>query len=444
MIDKLKPYKITDFFNSEYVNWASYDTIRKIGSVVDGQKNASRKALWYTLQKNLKNELKVSQMDSKASEFTEYLHGSMVNVIVNLAQNYTGTNNINLLYPEGNFGTRLVPEPSAPRYIYTYGTKECFEMFNKEDTEILDQQTFEGQKIEPKFLLPKLPLILINGSIGPATGYAQKILPRNPKEIEKYINYYLTHPDAPKKPFKNKPWYKGFKGNIRQGDNLKNWIIEGAFEVKGNIVTITELPIGYSLKSYKKVLNALENQKKIISYKDYSEEEFHFEVKMPRDVMKTMYKNKLITYLKLYKKVTENYTVMNEYNKIEVFDSISEIMDRYIEVKLKYLQKRKEYLIQKITSDIKLDISRYFFVKNIVDDKLIINKRKTQDIILDLEKIPKIIKKDDSYDYLLGMTIGALTVEKMQHLMNKIKIQKEELDFVKSSTLQEMWIKDLE
>ena len=184
---------VTEFFNREYCNWASYDNLRKIASFVDGQKNAARKVLWYTLQKNQKNEIKVSQLDSKVAESEEYLHGSMAGVVVNLAKDYPGSNNINLMYPEGNFGTRLIPEASAPRYIYTYGTKAFFEMFNKQDDAILNSQSFEGKDIEPVFMLPKLPVLLINGSEGVTSGYAQKILPRNPKDIQKYISYYLNN-----------------------------------------------------------------------------------------------------------------------------------------------------------------------------------------------------------------------------------------------------------
>ena len=440
---KLQSRKTSDFFNDEYINWASYDNLRKIASLVDGQKNAARKVLWYIQQKNQNQEIKVSQLDSKSAEYTEYLHGSMEGVIVNLAQDYTGTNNINLLYPEGNFGTRLVPEASASRYIYTYGTKEFFDVFNKEDTNILEHQNFEGRQIEPKFLLPKLPLLLINGSEGISSGFAQKILPRNPKEIEKYIRYYLNKPDAVIKPFKNKPWFKGFKGQVHQGEENNQWVIEGAFEVKDTTVTITELPIGYSLKSYKKVLDKLEDEKKIQSYKDYSQEDFHFVIKMDRKTMKTMDKNRLLDYLKLRKKITENYTVMTENNTIEVFDSVSDILWRYINVKKKYLQKRKDYMIQELTKNIRELVSKYVFIRSIVDETLVITKRPTEDIINDLEKMDKIIKVQDSFDYLLGMSIRSLTEERMKKLMQQIKDYKTELDFIKQVTIEDLWLEDL-
>jgi len=184
-------------------DYASYSTLRMIPSVVDGFKNAQRKAFWGI--RNYTNGLiKVEQAssDSKVSEFTEYLHGSMAGVIVNMAQDYVGTNNINLLQPEGNFGTRMIPESSAARYIYTYGAPLMFSMFNQADTDILEHQNFENHQIEPVFLVPTLPLILVNGATGISSGFAQKILPRDPKRIKKYILDYLQRPQK-RKTYKN-------------------------------------------------------------------------------------------------------------------------------------------------------------------------------------------------------------------------------------------------
>src|SRR5574344_2245333 len=122
--------KISGFFNNEYVNQSSYDNLRKIASIVDGQKNASRKVLYTVLEKNIKEKIKVSQLGSKVAEFAEYLHGNMDNVIVNLAQDYTGTNNLPLLQKKGNFGTRFAQEASASRYIFTHGSDNLFKLFN--------------------------------------------------------------------------------------------------------------------------------------------------------------------------------------------------------------------------------------------------------------------------------------------------------------------------
>jgi len=440
---KLQKRPITDFFNGEYVNWGSYDNLRKIGSLVDGQKNASRKVLWYTLQKNLKNEIKVSQLNSKVAEATEYLHGDMSGSIVNLAKDYAGSNNLNLMHPEGNFGTRLIPEASAARYIYTHGTKEFFETFTKNDDAILKHQSFEGTQIEPIFMLPKLPVLLCNGSLGVSPGYAQKILSRNPKELQKYITYYLKNPDAPRKPFRNKPYFEGFNGTVVQGETSKQWIIKGAFTRKGNKVTINELPIGYNLKSYLKVLDKLEEQKKITDYDDKSETDFEFVVHFNRKFLDTLTDDKLMTLLKLNKPITENFTVMDENNRVVVYDTADEVLQHYIKVKMEYLQKRKDYLVLDITKNIKLDVSRYFFIKSIVDETLVIVKRPTQDIIDDLSKTPKILTKEGNYDYLLNMSIQSLTEERLQKLMQKIKDQKVTLDKTKATSIEQMWLDDL-
>lgn len=438
----------TDFFNTEYCNYASYDNIRKIPSLVDGQKNAARKILWYLFQKNINTsakEVKVSQLDSKVAEATEYLHGSMAGVIVNLAQDYVGTNNINLLSPEGNFGTNLVPESSAARYIYTFGTPEMFKIFNTEDNDILEHQEFEGHKIEPKFMLPKLPMLLINGSEGISSGYASKILPRNPVEIQKYIEYYLLHPNAPKKPFQNKPYYRGFKGTIISGEESNKWEIIGTF-VRNNakgLVKITELPVGTNLKQYIKTLDKLEDDKVIISYKDNTTDNFDFDIKFNRKSLQAMPDEQLITVLKLRKKVSENYTVVDEFNKVQVFSSVSEIMDAYIAVKRAYIAKRKQHLVSSISQDIRIDVSKYVFIKSIVDNKLVISNRPIVDVEADIAKIDKIIPRDNSYDYLLNMSVRTLTKERLQRLMQDIKDKKAHLDFVRKASIEDMWIQDL-
>ena len=178
---------ITEFFNTDYVNYSSYDNLRKIASLLDGQKNAARKILYTILAKNIKEKIKVSQLGSKVAEFAEYLHGNMDNVIVNLAQDYTGTNNLPLLQKKGNFGTRFAQEASASRYIFTYGSDNLFKLFNKDDIEILTKQYFEGQEIEPMFYVPNLPILVINGSEDVSSGFAQKILPRSVNDVKRNL-----------------------------------------------------------------------------------------------------------------------------------------------------------------------------------------------------------------------------------------------------------------
>ncbi len=432
---------ITDFFNTDFVDYASYDNLRKIASLVDGQKNAARKIIYTTLQKSIKDKIKVSQLGSKVAEFAEYLHGGMDGVIVNLAQDFTGTNNLPLLHKKGNFGTRFAQEASASRYIFTYGSNELFKTFMKEDNDILIKQYFEGQEIEPLFYVPNLPILLINGSEGVSSGFAQKILPRELKTVKQYIKNKLDSKKLPKL----EPFYNGFYGDIVQGDNPAQWLIKGKIKrLSGGKFEILEVPIGYDLKSYLSILDELEENKIIKSYKDKSEDDkFCFEVSMSPSDLAKFTDDELLIKMKLVKKVTENYTCMNEFNKVEVFENIYDIIDRYVKIKLEYLQKRKDYQLQKLEDDIKIDFSKYLFIKNIVENKLLINKRKKDDIIKDLEKIDNVIKREDSYDYLLNMGIMSLTEERMNKLQEDIKVKKETLDSLKLKSPEEIWQEEI-
>lgn len=431
--------KVTDFFKNDYVNVGSYDNLRKIASVVDGQKNAGRKILYTILEKNIKEEIKVSQLGSKIAEFTEYLHGSLDNVVVNLAQNFVGTNNIPMLVREGNFGTRFTQEASASRYIYTHGSPEFFKLFSKQDSPILQDQYFEGAKIEPRFFVPELPILLINGSEGVSFGFAQKILPRSPKVLTKLIKDRLAGKKW--KETNITPYYEGFKGTIVQGDTHNQWLIKGAIQ-RASItrVIITELPIGYDLRSYLEVLDALEEKKAIQSYTDQSEDDnFKFEVVFQSKMLKDMTDDEVLSHLKLIKKVSENYTVVDEFNKIRVFNDVVEILNHYIDVKLTYLDKRKTYQLSRIQSEIDVDQSKYYFIEAIVKGNLVVNNRKKADVEADLAKMTNIIQVDGSYDYLLNMNIMSLTSERMKRLKDAITDKKTELTALKKLTVGDIW-----
>lgn len=434
--------KISEFFNNDYVNQASYDNLRKIASLVDGQKNASRKILYTILEKNVKEKIKVSQLGSKVAEFAEYLHGNLDGVIVNLGQDFPGTNNIPLLQKKGNFGTRFSQEASASRYIYTYGTPQFFELFKKDDTPILKHQFFEGQQIEPMFYVPTLPILLINGSEGVSSGFAQKILPRNPEDIKKYISAKLNGKNSK---VQLVPYYEGFKGTVEAGENSSQWLIKGVLKITGiNKVEISEVPIGYDLKSYIDVLDDLEDKKVIQGYRDKSEDDkFSFEVTVPSKFLKEWPMDELMNKLKLIKKVSENYTVIDENNKIVVYESAAEILDHYISVKLASLTARKEHLKGRLEDEIRYDYSKYLFIKMIVEGTLIVAKCKKADIVKDLDKVKDILSKDDSYDYLLNMNILSLTDERMTKLEQDIKAKKSELDTLLKKSIEQLWTEEI-
>lgn len=436
--------KLSEFFSTDYVDFASYDNLRKIANVIDGQKNSSRKILYTVLEKKIKDEVKVSQLGAKVAEFTEYLHGNLDGVIVNLAQTFVGTNNLNLLVPEGNFGTRFNQEAAASRYIYSYGSKDLFKYFSDEDNPILIHQSFEGQKIEPRFYVPDLPIILINGSEGISSGFAQKILPRSKKQVIDAIKNYLTSGKI--SAAKLTPHYNGFNGSIVQGDSDNQWIIKGVAEkVSSTKVIVTEVPIGYELKDYIDILDALEEKKEIVGYRDLStDDNFKFEIQFNRKTLEGLNDDGLLQKLKLIRRVSENYTCMNENNKIIVFDNIAELLEYYIKIKIEYMTKRKTYKLEKLLSDTEIAKSKYHFIKAIIDGKLVINNRPKQEIVENLINIPQISMYMDSYDYLLNMNMLSLTKERLEKLEQDVQDLESDYKTLLILTETELWLQNLD
>lgn len=443
----MKRLKVSDFLNKDLVDYASYDNLRKIGSCIDGQKNASRKVLYTVLDKNIKDEIKVSQLDSKAAEYADYLHGSMSGVITNMACKYAGSNNLNLLHPEGNFGTRFENAASAPRYIFTHKAKILDSLFNSSDKNVLIQQTFEGNDIEPMFYLPNLPLLLINGSEGVSSGFAQKILPRDVNNIKKAVLQILNNKKV--SPELLIPSFNGFNGVVEQGESNNQWVIKGSISrINKTTLQISEVPIGQDLLGYISVLDDLEEKKFIKSYKDKSEnDKFLFNITMTEADLNKFSEDELLQKFKLIKKVSENYTTMSEINSIKVFNSAEEILRHYVSIKLKYLEKRKQYQLSEFEEDIKLNYSKYIYIKNIIDEKikLTLNKkaRKKSEIEEDISKIENIIKKDDSFDYLLNMNMLSLTEERMNKLQEDMKFKKIEMDKLKETDIKDIWLSEL-
>lgn len=430
------------FYANEYSQYALYDSIRSIGSYIDGQKITARKTLYTVGQKNITQPVKVIRLQSTVSEYTSYIHGenSIGGVIINLAQNFAGANNIALLKPEGSFGTRTIPAAAATRYIFSCKHPIYDSIFYDSDLDILEHQTFENEPIEPKFLVPIIPLLLVNGSEGMGTGFAQKILPRNPLDIIKSIEKYLKT----KKVTVGSPWFNGYTGTVKWNEDQQNWWVFGKFE-KTSVTTIkiTEIPIGYTVESYCNVLDKLEDAKVIQSYTDASNKnKFEFTIKATKDFVSNS-DEILFDKLKLIKRFSENFTSISENNSVVEFTSAEEIFEAYCKIRLVYYEKRKASIIRKIEDELSLLSNRYLFIKAVTEDKIIINKRTKADVETQCAKLD-LRKRNDSYDYLLDLNIISLTEEKMKQQKDKVIKLKAELDKIKSTEPADMWIEELQ
>jgi len=219
----------TDFINKELIHFSKYDCERSIPNLMDGLKISLRKILYSAFKKNLTSEIKVAQFSGYVSEQSGYHHGeaSLNAAIVGMAQDFVGSNNINLLLPNGQFGTRLQggKDSASERYIFTQLSPLTRLIYRKEDDPILEYLEDDGFPVEPRFYVPIIPMILVNGGKGIGTGFSTDILSYDPLMLVEYIENLLK--------LENKdetftPFYKDFQGTCVPLEG-KKYIIKGKY-----------------------------------------------------------------------------------------------------------------------------------------------------------------------------------------------------------------------
>lgn len=172
-----------------------------------------------------------------------------------MAQNFVGSNNLNLLMPIGQFGSRNMggKDAASARYIHTTLNPVTRSLFNAADNALLVINVEEGEFIEPNYYIPVVPLILINGAEGIGSGWSTSIPRFNPRDIVKNLKRLME-----KEPYiPMTPWYQGFRGTIEEVQGVegsKSYTMKGVYRVidEGqDSVEISELPIGKCTRDYK-------------------------------------------------------------------------------------------------------------------------------------------------------------------------------------------------
>ena len=442
-----KKVNIKDLINKELVLFSIADNVRSIPSLIDGLKPSQRKIIFACIKRNLYSEIKVSQLAGYVSEVSSYHHGeaSLQDTIINLAQTFTGSNNMNLLEPAGQFGTRLLggKDASSPRYIFTHLSKHFKELFNTDDFDILDYLDDDGQSIEPKFYVPTLPIVLINGACGIGTGFSTDIPCFNPDDIKERLLRLVGNEDADIQEMT--PWYRGFEGTIKKVEDNK-WTSHGIYTIKANVITISELPVGTWTEDYKSFLDKLETENTIYSYKNMSTETtVHFEIKMPLETVYEWNDNREIEKkLKLISHISaKNMYVFNEKNEIVKMESPEEIIYHFWRIRNDYYIKRQKKLIEKISSELDLITAKINFVNDVIDEKIKVFRQKLDYVNKQLEE-KQYIKIDNSYTFLTDMKIHTFSEDTIEKLIKKQKELQEMFSKISNYTLKDFWMDDIQ
>ena len=430
----VKQLDITDFVHKDLVNFSLADLKRSIAHMADGLKPSQRKVMFACFKKNLKDEMKVAQLAAFVAEKSAYHHGevSLADTIVKLANDYTGSNNINLLEPCGQFGTRLMggKDASQTRYIFTKLTKDARKIFDPRDDAVLNYLDDDGRSIEPDFYMPTLPMVLVNGTEGIGTGFSCYVPPFNPVDIKENIKRFLNGDEI----VAMRPWFRGFKGVVHKEEDT--WMMEGVWNWSGMNIVVTELPPGRWTQDYKEYLDGLVEKKLIGGYVNNSTtEDVHFEIMeyTGKDLLKDLKLRKTFR--------VSNMHLFHPTKGIHKYASPEEILKDFVELRLDHYKKRKAHLIDVLEKRAAMCGHKSKFVSMVIEGKLVVFKRKKVELEAEMSSIfPKI---DGNLDYLLNTKTVEYTEERVKALTDEARQAEIDLERMMKTSHITMWKNDI-
>jgi DNA topoisomerase-2 len=453
-----------NFIDKEMIHFSKYDCARSIPNMVDGLKISLRKILYSAFKRKLTSEIKVAQFSGYVSEHSEYHHGeaSLNGAIVNMAQNFVGSNNINLLEPQGQFGTRLQggDDSASERYIFTMLNTLTRYLFPEADDAVLAYLNDDGTMVEPEYYVPIIPFALVNGISGIGTGFSCNIAPYNPITIIQYLKNKLAGSSNSAVDFI--PYYEGFKGTVQRLVEQK-YLIKGLYvKVSDDTIRITELPVGTWTMPYTTFLETLldgssvdKAGKKIPpAIKDFTsictEVSVDFTVVFQKGRLEELEEtvdangcNGVEKLLKLFTTVsTTNMHMFNAECKLHKYTSIEEIIDEFYVTRMGIYQKRKAYLVADMEKKMVRLSNRARYIQETLTGSIDLRRKNAQQVN-DLLVAMKFVPFDGEFKYLIKMPMDSVTQENVDAIMKEKETTEKELAALKSTTLEQMWSHEL-
>jgi len=466
----IKKTQINDFINKELIHFSNSDTSRSIGSSIDGLKTSQRKILFSCFKRKLYSEIRVAQLSGYVSEHAAYHHGevSLQGAIIGMAQDFVGSNNINLLKPNGQFGTRIMggADAASSRYIHTEINPVTDLIFRKEDINLLKYINDDGILVEPEYYAPIIPMILVNGMVGIGTGWSTNVPQFNPIDIINNIkrkiqigNYNSMH-----------PIYKGFKGKIIKVNDC-NYISKGNYELNDNKLVITELPIGEWTDKYIRFLEEdilSEKSELILDFDNHStEEDISIKVTLSDtflyDKKNFTVKDKVSTFEKKLKLVSNiSLTNMHAFNKdckIQKYGTIYQILDEHYRVRLQLYSTRKAYILNELNNKLCILENKIKFINSVINKNIKVSECSKQDLLKQLfddkyklyDSSTNIIEDPidlelikNGYNYLINMPIYSMTLDKVNELNNELNKINNDIEIITNKDTKTMWIEELD
>lgn len=465
------PY--ASFVHDELIHFSNADNLRSLPHLMDGLKPSQRKILFGCLKRGLRQEVKVAQLAGYVSEHAAYHHGeaSLNSTIVGMAQTFVGANNINLLVPVGQFGSRLLggKDSASPRYIHTYLEPIVESLVRKEDAAILKVIEDDGLKVEPEYYLPTVPLLAINGSVGIGTGFSTDIPPHNPTDILALLRDRIEGRRPTLANIALKPWWFGFKGSVSAATGATDtWITKGIYTLDDSkrTVTITELPVGTWTKDYKVFLDSLcgsdtgaavndDGRPVLKSFDDlYDDETVRFVLYMSDDYYEDI-KADTAEFEKRFKLTsqwrTTNMTCFNMDMKITKYGSVGDMIEAYYEPRMTAYEQRRLSEMARLEHDMRECDARARFLKAVLEGSLDLRRASDEEIVAAMQKHglpalsdPEFPETVDAYEYLLKLRMDRVKASAIEEAEKQLLVARMAFESLRDTTASTLWLRDLQ
>ncbi len=471
---------LSTFIDRQLVLFSREDLKRSLPCVFDGLKISNRKILYTCLSHNIDKPVKVIILSGKVIEVSQYHHGdaSIQGAITAMGQNYVGSNNISLLYPKGQFGSRISNgnDAASARYISTCIRPITKILFSKYDTPLLKYTIVDNKQAEYETYLPILPILLINGSKGIGTGFSSDVYSYNPLDLVDWIKVWLDDEDKVKDLDRLMPWYMNFKGDVellyedsvrdRFGKEVpSHFVTRGILEKTGkqNEWIISEIPIGKSISEVKEWLEHLntgvlpknkkkennrwttKNKGKIVSLSDRSSDlEPEFIFKTSKNFVPSISEINNMDILEEKKKL-RNMTVLDENGYPYTLNSAEEVLLFFCKKRLRFYILRQEYWTKEYKRQYDKEYNKMKFVDLVSSEEINMRLNETEiKDILTKKKFKKMEGDKNEYDYLLNMQMRSMNKNKVLELKKKVQELKKLYETIKNKSPKDWWLEDLD
>ena len=440
---------ITEFLNKEYKEYTFYVLAnRALPSLIDGLKTGARKIMHAAFNGGLKNgeNKKLLNLSGDTLNLSLYPHGdsSLNGTIITLSQPFKF--NCNPLECDGQVGSLRSPKSvSAPRYLYVKLSK--FSDLWKTDIELTNQIFDEGQYVEPENYLPIIPTVILNRQEGMAPGYKFSTMSYNPNDVINCCIDFIKNKckDESTNGFVLHPYIREYDNKLWKVNDDGKWVSDGKFslDLKKDRVEITMFPYDTDFEGFEKHLNKLIEKNRIKDWKNFSEDSnIKYVVQFNKGELSKLGKRKTVNshicnLFKLTKVVPDDLLwVLDENNKIRHFQTPQQLIEYFVKYRLNIYNDRKSRLVKILDDKYEKNSLLVKFIELVCKGKLKIRNRSKVDIKVDMDmhKLPM---------YLIGTPMSKVTIEERDELLKENEAIKKELEYIKKTTIQQMYLNDL-